>query len=267
MVKLKVKEIILEKGRPKVVVPITAETPADIIAACEEVKEFPCDLVEWRADYYLSVIDGLDAWLEEKNAYVDIVKILDDMDYILGGKPIIFTIRSDNQGGRLQVTRAQLESIYSIVAEAKLADFVDIELYDKHGILHEDWLEEQLAEIHRFGGKVILSHHDFEMMPPAEAIQETIEIMHELGADVCKFAAMALSEEDVQCLLQAAEHLEQREIGPLVMIAMGEHGTKTRVTGGEYGSVMTFAAFGEASAPGQVDIHTMKKLLDEHYGA
>lgn len=266
MTELNMKEITLGKGRPKVVLPITAETPADIIAACETVKELPCDMVEWRADYYLSAIEELDKWLEEKDAYVDIVKILDDMDYILGGKPIIFTIRSDNQGGELQVTRAQLESIYSIVAETKLADFVDIELYDKHGTLHEYWLEEQLAEIHRFGGRVILSHHDFEMMPPVEDIQETIEIMNELGADVCKFAAMVSSTEEAEDLLKLTDILERLGMGPLVMIAMGEHGTITRVAGGEYGSVMTFAAFGDASAPGQLDVHEMKTLLDEHYG-
>ena len=56
---LKVREMILEPGRPKVAVPIISEYPADIIAECEEINDLPCDIVEWRADYYLSAIEDL----------------------------------------------------------------------------------------------------------------------------------------------------------------------------------------------------------------
>lgn len=262
----KEKEFKLEKGRPKVAVSITAETPADIVAQCEALRKAPCDMIEWRADYYLSAIEGLEEWLGGKDAYVDIVKILDDMDFIAQEKPIIFTIRSISQGGRVQITRPQLESIYSIAAQSKLADYVDIELFDKEGKLHEDWIREQIEEVHRYDGKVILSHHDFETMPGHEDIVEIIGIMHELGADVCKFAAIASSREEAQSLLKTSVYLDGQGIGPLVMIAMGEHGTPARVAGGKYGSVITFASAAESSAPGQLDVYAMKKWLDDYYG-
>ena len=60
--------------------------------------------------------------------------------------------------------------------------------------------------------------------------------------------------------------LHQHGIGPLVMMAMGEWGKTTRVAAGRYGSCITFAAGQEASAPGQVDVFTMLKWLNDYYG-
>ncbi|MBQ3184361.1 MAG: type I 3-dehydroquinate dehydratase, partial [Firmicutes bacterium] len=54
---LKVRNLILQPGRPKVAVPIVSTQPADIIEECESIKTLPCDMVEWRADYYLSNIE------------------------------------------------------------------------------------------------------------------------------------------------------------------------------------------------------------------
>lgn len=264
---LKVKNLILEPGRPKVAVPIVAEAPADIIAACEAIRELPCDMIEWRADHYLSTIENLDEWLEDKNAYLDIMKILDDLEFIAAGKPIIFTIRSTGQGGKVQVSRPQLENIYSLVVQSGLADFTDIELCDKDGAVREDWLRQQMDEIHKYGGKVILSHHETASMPEPGKIVETVKKMYALGADLCKFAAMANSREDAETLLKATAYLNQNWIGPLIMIAMGEEGKTARVAAGKYGSCITFAAGEASSAPGQPDVHTMKKWLDDYYGA
>lgn len=268
---LKVRELVLQPGRPKVAVPIIAAEPVDIINACEKIKELPCDIIEWRADYYLASLaaeeqaESLEKRLEDKNIYLDIVKILDDMEYIAAGKPIIFTIRSTAQGGEIQLTRPQLESIYGIVAQSGLADFVDIELYDKEGVLHEEWIRQQIEELHKAGGRVILSHHDFDRMPAEEEIVKTIKVMHRLGADICKAAAMADSEEDAKTLMKASAVLTQQDVGPLIMLAMGDYGRVTRIAGGRYGSCITFASAGEASAPGQIDVHTMQKWLDGYY--
>ena len=90
--------------------------------------------------------------------------------------------------------------------------------------------------------------------------------MNNLGADVCKLAAMANSREDAENLLKATALLTRNGIGPVVTIAMGEWGRSTRVAAGRYGSCMTFAAGSSQSAPGQIDVFTMKKWLDEYYG-
>jgi len=263
----KEKDLIMHPGRPKVAVPIVSARPADIIEECEAIKELPCDMVEWRADYYLAGIEDLDGYLGDMHGYLDMVKILDDIEYIAEEKPIIFTVRSAAQGGQVQLTRQQLESLYGIAAETKLADFIDIEMMDKDGNIHEAWLRQQIDEVHRHGVKVILSHHDYDEMPAPAKLVDLVKKMYMLGADVCKVAAMAADKTDAEDLLKATAYLTKHNIGPIVMIAMGDAGLAARVAAGKYGSCMTFASGKAQSAPGQVDAHTMEKWLDSYYGA
>ena len=267
MKELKVKETVFKPGRPKVAVPITGNTPEKIIEECEMAAKMPCDIIEWRADYYLSAIEDLDGYLSDMNRYLDMVKILDDLNYIADEKPIIFTIRSSAQGGQVQLTKQQLESIYGIAAETKLVDFIDIEMMDKDGKIHEEWLREQIEEAHRHGVKVILSHHDHEKMPAPAQLVDLVKQMYKLGADVCKVAAMAFDKSDTENLLRATAFLTKNNIGPVIMIAMGTAGLAARVAAGKYGSCITFASGKGISAPGQADTYTMKKWLDSYYGA
>ena len=46
---------------------------------------------------------------------------------------------------------------------------------------------------------------------------------------------------------------------------MGEKGLMTRVAGGKFGSCISFGYGSTPTAPGQVDVETLAKLLDEYY--
>lgn len=269
---LNIKNIVLQAGRPKVAVPLVSQLPQEIIAECEHAAMLPCDLIEWRADSYLSGLTDLEEVLQTKEFYLDFLKILDDLEYIAGDKPLIFTLRSVEQGGMLQLSQAQKAEIYQLVAQSGLAGLIDVELpmaaQSAEDICEESGLSlrEQIDEIHAFGGKVICSYHEFDRMLSPEEILEKIQIMQAAGADVFKIAAMAVTKEDAENLLKTTAFLHQNGIGPLVMMAMGEWGKTTRVAAGRYGSCITFAAGQEASAPGQVDAFTMLKWLNDYYG-
>ena len=269
---LNIKNIVLQAGRPKVAVPLVSQLPQEIIAECEHAAMLPCDLIEWRADSYLSGLTDLEEVLQTKEFYLDFLKILDDLEYIAGDKPLIFTLRSVEQGGMLQLSQAQKAEIYQLVAQSGLAGLIDVELpvaaQSAEDICEESGLSlrEQIDEIHAFGGKVICSYHEFDRMLSPEEILEKIQIMQAAGADVFKIAAMAVTKEDEENLLKTTAFLHQNGIGPLVMMAMGEWGKTTRVAAGRYGSCITFAAGQEASAPGQVDAFTMLKWLNDYYG-
>ena len=269
---LNIKNIVLQAGRPKVAVPLVSQLPQEIIAECEHAAMLPCDLIEWRADSYLSGLTDMEEVLQTKEFYLDFLKILDDLEYIAGDKPLIFTLRSVEQGGMLQLSQAQKAEIYQLVAQSGLAGLIDVELpvaaQSAEDICEESGLSlrEQIDEIHAFGGKVICSYHEFDRMLSPEEILEKIQIMQAAGADVFKIAAMAVTKEDAENLLKTTAFLHQNGIGPLVMMAMGEWGKTTRVAAGRYGSCITFAAGQEASAPGQVDAFTMLKWLNDYYG-
>lgn len=269
---MNIKNIVLQAGRPKVAVPLVSQLPQEIIAECEHAAMLPCDLIEWRADSYLSGLTDLEEVLQTKEFYLDFLKILDDLEYIAGDKPLIFTLRSVEQGGMLQLSQAKKAEIYQLVAQSGLAGLIDVELpvaaQSAEDICEESGLSlrEQIDEIHAFGGKVICSYHEFDRMLSPEEILEKIQIMQAAGADVFKIAAMAVTKEDAENLLKTTAFLHQNGIGPLVMMAMGEWGKNTRVAAGRYGSCITFAAGQEASAPGQVDALTMLKWLNDYYG-
>ena len=269
---LNIKNIVLQAGRPKVAVPLVSQLPQEIIAECEHAAMLPCDLIEWRADSYLSGLTDLEVVLQTKEFYLDFLKILDDLEYIAGDKPLISTLRSVEQGGMLQLSQAQKAEIYQLVAQSGLAGLIDVELpvaaQSAEDICEEGGLSlrEQIDEIHAFGGKVICSYHEFDRMLSPEEILEKIQIMQAAGADGFKIAAMAVTKEDAENLLKTTAFLHQNGIGPLVMMAMGEWGKTTRVAAGRYGSCITFAAGQEASAPGQVDAFTMLKWLNDYYG-
>ncbi len=266
MNELKIRNMILKPGRPKVVVPLVSQHPAEIIEECENLKDLPCDMVEWRADYYLAGIEDIDAHLSDKHGYLDMVKILDDVNYIVDEKPLIFTVRSKDQGGQLKLTKSQLESVYGLAAETQLVDIIDIELVDENGEVNVEWVRHQIDEAHRHGVKVMLSHHDFTGTPEPGKIVAMVKNMYMMGADICKFASAAADKKDAENLLKATAFLTKNNIGPIIMIAMGEAGVATRVAAGRYGSCMTFAAGKGNSAPGQPDTYTMKKWLDSYYG-
>ncbi len=263
---LKIRELTLETGRPKVVVPVVSSDPKEIIEECEKIREMPCQMIEWRADTYLSALDDPETVMEEKDFYLDIIKILDDINFIVDGRPVIFTVRSIAEGGCAELDRESIARIQSLVAQSKLADIIDIELFDGNGALDSGFLNGIIGEIHGYGCKVMVSHHDFSGMPAPAELVELVEIMAETGADIYKIAAMAYSKEDAENLLKATAYLSRKDIGPVVSIAMGESGRPARVAAGRYGSCMTFAAGKKASAPGQVGVYDMEKMLDDYYG-
>ena len=81
---LNIKNIVLQAGRPKVAVPLVSQLPQEIIAECEHAAMLPCDLIEWRADSYLSGLTDLEVVLQTKEFYLYFLKILDDLEYIAG---------------------------------------------------------------------------------------------------------------------------------------------------------------------------------------
>jgi 3-dehydroquinate dehydratase-1 len=46
---------------------------------------------------------------------------------------------------------------------------------------------------------------------------------------------------------------------------MGELGMSSRICAGQFGSVITFAAGKDASAPGQIDAVTLQGYLEKYY--
>jgi 3-dehydroquinate dehydratase-1 len=87
--------------------------------------------------------------------------------------------------------------------------------------------------------------------------------MQQAGADLPKLAVMPNSPSDVLELLAAtAEMAEQHPETPVITMSMGALGAVSRLCGETFGSAMTFANPGQASAPGQVALDVVNEVLD-----
>ena len=85
---VRVRNVVLGQGRPKICIPIVARDREGLIQEAEEIKSLPADLVEWRADWYEEI--G-----QSRKAQMAVNEGLSLLREILGEKmPVIFTIRT-----------------------------------------------------------------------------------------------------------------------------------------------------------------------------
>ncbi|MDD6310395.1 MAG: type I 3-dehydroquinate dehydratase [Firmicutes bacterium] len=262
---IQVRNITLDTGRPKIAIPVTGTTQEEIAQQCEAIMKLPCDIIEWRVDYYLASLSNLDERIASNEVHLEIIRILDDIDYITNGMPVIFTIRTKAQGGVVSLDSYKIHDLASLAAQSELVAFVDVELFDENDNLNQVQLAKRVEEIHEFDVKVIMSYHDFGRMPSLTEINNIVKAMRTLGGDISKIAGMAKSKNDALLMLKAAKDLTEGDNDPVVMIAMGKEGMISRVAGGKFGSCITFAVGTETTAPGQVSATTLDRLLRECY--
>lgn len=236
---------IFGEGSPKICVPIVADHRDAIWKKAEEIAALPVDVVEWRADFYQDVFQT-----EEVTA------TLRGLKQRLDGKALLFTFRTNREGGSRFVEKEEYYRLNREAAASGCADLIDIEAF-----LDENRTAEVIRGIHAAGSRVITSNHEFEKTPPVEEMVRRLRRMEELGTDAAKLAVMPQNRQDVLKLLQAAVTADEMLAVPVVTMSMGRIGVVSRIAGDLTGSAMTFAAVGEISAPGQIPAEKMTEFL------
>lgn len=258
---MKIGDLVLGEGMPEICIPLTGTSQEEVLKEAELAEELPCQLVEWRADYMLSTLkeDTIQRQGEKLKQVLGYLRITLDL-------PIIFTVRTVQEGGKSDISKADRYFINKLIAEGGLADFIDIQVFDSPGQVDERAIRSFIRFAHENETKVILSSHDFNETPELEEMLARFFVMQDLGADMMKLAVMPQSEEDVFSLLEVATLMRDSygEI-PFIALSMGQLGATTRICGGEFGSVITFAAGKNVSSPGQLDAATLREYLEQYY--
>jgi len=233
------------RGRSKICVPLAFEREWGRPLAA--VLDAPCDLVEWRADHFAD-FDDVDRTLE----------VLRELRMELGELPLIYTLRTRQEGGEAEVSRETYQALVEAVARSGYCNFVDVEAGWFDGLYGGP-----VEAAHRSGAGVIVSKHDFHGTPAQEEITRILETLLQCGGDICKLALMPASREDVLALMGAAVRFHREHPQELLIaISMGAMGAVTRVEAGFFDSAVTFASAGRASAPGQIDAAELRAILD-----
>jgi 3-dehydroquinate dehydratase-1 len=242
---LTVKNKTIGEGQPLICVPVMEATAEDCIREITYLTGSRADMIEWRVDAF-----------EQYDDYNTVREVLTAVAPLLSEKLFLFTFRTKKQGGEKEIAKEKLDDLHDVAAESGCVDFIDLEFFEE---------EHPLRKIHHLkaqGVKIIASHHDFEETPPTEVMQMLLERMCAGGADIVKLAVMPQKKKDVLNLLEVttAFHEANRDT-PVITMSMGSLGCISRVSGETFGSCVTFGAHKKASAPGQLDMDDLGKML------
>ncbi|MDD7740099.1 MAG: type I 3-dehydroquinate dehydratase [Lachnospiraceae bacterium] len=242
--KIQIKNLVLGEGQPKICVPVVGTTCEEIRIQARAAAAAGPDLVEWRADCYEKVLE--DGKAEE---------MMEELTEILQGVPVLFTFRSDKEGGSCRISPEEYRELNLSIARQRKADLVDVEAFMKD--LNAAVL---IEKIKKEGRIVVASSHHFHETPRVEKMMELYRDMAAMNADIVKLAVMPATPADVLKLLSATCKAKEELSQPVISMAMGSLGTVSRVCGETFGSCITFASVGAASAPGQLAIDEVKTI-------
>ena len=232
---VKVRNIEIGSGVPKICVPIVGVTKDEIIAEAKTFDSIPVDVVEWRVDWFEGVFE-----------FDKVEDVLKDLREALGETPILFTFRTSKEGGEKAIEAQPYKELNIAAAKAIV------------------------AAAHECGVKVVASNHDFDKTPEKDEIVRRLCKMQELGADIPKIAVMPTCRRDVLTLLCATEEMYTEHADrPIITMSMAGTGLISRLCGEVFGSALTFGAAKKASAPGQAavnDLNNMLQFLHENQG-
>lgn len=247
---VKIKNIKLGEGTPKICVPVIEKNEKEIIKYIKYINKLPIDIIEFRADFYLEdIIES-----GEKNINDNIIDLSKNIKKVTN-KPILFTIRSDKEGGKIKNNSYdKIINIYKTIIENKCFDLIDLEILS----LKEKDIKNLIKLSKEKNIKTILSNHNFNKTPSKKYIISLINKMIKLKCDIVKVAYMPKNKKDAIVLLDAITEIKDF---PIIAISMGKLGIITRI----FGSVMTFASAKSSSAPGQLEAMKLKYILDNIY--
>lgn len=252
---VKIRELVIGEGKPKICVPIVGSdgqhmrTSAEAIAALEQKP----DLVEIRMD-----------WFEEVFQTEQVKVLLQEIRDRLPDMPLLLTFRTAREGGERAITWEQYESLLEQVAASRMADAIDVEAFSFE---QETAVEALVERLKKKGVVIIGSNHDFHGTPEKEELVRRLRKMKAMGMDVAKIAVMPTGPEDVLTLLAATtEAGADGEMCPVITMSMAGLGIVSRLSGEIFHSAVTFGCVGQSSAPGQIPLEQLRAIVDMIHG-
>lgn len=248
MKQLSIKNLIIGNDISKICVPIVASSLEELRKVLPQYKNCTdIDLIEWRGDF-----------LQEATNPQFMIDVAREIRHTLPDFPILFTFRTKKEGGEQEITFSDYTKLNLSLAQSGFVDMIDLELFCTSD---KEKLSSIINQLHNTTVKIILSNHDFSKTPAEDIILSRLSVMEEMGADIAKIALMPQTPMDVVTLLSATVKSKESLNIPIVTMSMGKLGAVSRISGGTFGSSITFGTLTKASAPGQIPINTLKDFL------
>lgn len=168
------------------------------------------------------------------------------------------TIRLKHDGGTFESSRAvERMPLWEKILKAKeVPQWLDLE---------RDYLTdyEQLNKLAAVRGvQIVVSEHNFTRVPGDAELDAFAKDVKRFGAPGLKIAAMSNTDDDCDRLYKFIKK-QSKHFKMFAAFGMGETGKVSRLWSLKEGANLTYGAIGRAAAPGQIDVCTMKKALDQ----
>ncbi len=244
---IRIKNTIIGRGKPKICVPITNVTLEDIKKEFDEIIKEEVDIIEWRADFFND--------LKNVGAVVDILTYMQEKS---SKTIVLFTIRTKEEGGNIDISFEEYKRILEEVSQSKRADIIDVQLEKSN----RDDIRNLVSTLHLNKSVVVGSYHNFQMTPKHLELVKKLNDMRKISMDILKIAVMPNHSGDVLTLLNVTNDMKViKSCPPVITMSMGDLGKISRISGEIFGSCVTFASIKQASAPGQLELSNLKSIL------
>ncbi|MGT2928658.1 type I 3-dehydroquinate dehydratase [Streptococcus dentasini] len=222
----------------KIVVPVMPRS-LDEANNIDIAKYDHADIIEWRADFL------------PKESIIEVAPAIFEK---FPDREIIFTLRTDKEGGQISLTDDEYINLIKEVSALYRPDYIDFEYYS-----HQEVFSQMLDF-----PNLVLSYHNFQETP--DNLMSIISELTALTPRVVKIAVMPRNEQDVLDVMNFTRGF--KVINPeqdYATMSIGKLGQISRIAGDLMGSSWTFASVEEGSAPGQLaltDIYKIREILD-----
>lgn len=240
--------MIGEGDQPLVCTPLVGKTRNLILTELNDIIEKKPDIIEWRADFFDAIVDTN-----------EVVSIAKEIAANAGDIPVIFTFRSNCEGGNY-IPDFSAEAAFELIAA--VCRNTDVEYVDYELSNLPNYIKKLRQIASQTNTKIIASFHNFDMTPDKETLLQKAVEAKKYGADVVKLAVMPSNLNDVLSLLSVTLEAKKTIDIPIITVSMGTCGAVTRLFGGVFGSAVTFAVGRDSSAPGQIPIEELQAVLN-----
>mgnify|MGYP000747873098 CR=1 FL=1 len=114
---IKVRNLEIGTGMPKICVPIVGKTVPEILENAKSAVQAKADVVEWRVD-----------WYEDVFSFECVEHVLRKLREITGEIPLLFTFRTLQEGGEQAIDAVAYRELNEKAVRTKMADLIDVEL-------------------------------------------------------------------------------------------------------------------------------------------
>lgn len=138
---VKIRDIEIGAGAPKIIVPIVGVTKEDIIEEAKTFDSIPIDVVEWRVDWFEGVFD-----------FAKVEDVLKDLREVLGSIPLLMTFRTSKEGGEKAIEPEAYAELNIKAAQTGYVDLVDVEIFTGDDIVKKNHrrCSRSRSQSHRF---------------------------------------------------------------------------------------------------------------------